>query len=131
MSTDVHCDFLVVRLVAIGAEVERTFSHRFACSRAARSSSRHVASSRQKNNGLEQFGDKPSRVGRESIDFLRRYTPGGSIWYAQTAYNRLVLDNLQRILDPEAEKQWRRQEKRREKEWGNASYWYPGEPLPG
>ena len=82
-------------------------------------------------NTLEQFGDSPSNTGREMVNFLRRYTPGGSIWYAQTAYNRMVLDNLQRLVDPEAEKAWRRSERRRVRAYGNESFWSPGESLPG
>ena len=35
-----------------------------------------------------------TNVGNDAVNFLRRYTPGGSIWYVAQAYQRLVLDLL-------------------------------------
>lgn len=47
-------------------------------------------------------------LGRDTVQMLRRYTPGGSLWYARLAYEREVLDQLQMILDPQAHRQFRR-----------------------
>lgn len=50
-------------------------------------------------------------LGAEAVQMLRDYTPGGSLWYLRLAYEREVLDNLQRIVDPEAEKAFARKAK--------------------
>jgi hypothetical protein len=53
-------------------------------------------------NLVQLPGDKPTNAGRELVNFLRRYTPGGSIWYARLGYERLILDRLQELADPQA-----------------------------
>lgn len=54
-------------------------------------------------------GDDP-KFGRESVQYMRRYTPFiASHWATRGAYNRLVLDNLQWMLDPEADKSFKAQ----------------------
>lgn len=47
-------------------------------------------------------------MGRDLVDMLRRYTPGGSLWYLRLAYEREVLDQLQQVADPEAARSFRR-----------------------
>ncbi len=75
-------------------------------------------------------GDDPN-IGRSVSNFVRRNTPvASSLWYARAAYDRAVADNLQRLLDPEAEANWRRQERQRERDFGSATWWERGEMLP-
>ena len=75
-------------------------------------------------------GDDPN-VGRSVSNFVRRNTPvASSLWYARAAYDRAVADNLQRLLDPEAEDNWRRQERQRERDFGTATWWERGQMLP-
>ncbi len=74
-------------------------------------------------------GDDP-RLGRDGVLFLRRYTPGGNIWYAEMAYHRLILDNLQRVVDPDADEYFRRRARSRERDYGNSYFWAPGETTP-
>ncbi len=51
-----------------------------------------------------------TRFGRDLVRFARRYTPViASHWATRGAYNRLVLDNLQWLLDPEADKSFKAQ----------------------
>lgn len=69
-------------------------------------------------------------VGRETTRILRYNTPVTGIWYWSSAFQHLVFDNLQRALDPEAEQAWRRAERRRERDYGNASWYSPGDALP-
>lgn len=71
-----------------------------------------------------------TNAGREATKLLRQNTPGASLWYASLAANRLVFDTIQRIVDPEAEQAWRRAERRRIRDTGNASYWQPGAMFP-
>ncbi|TGP93846.1 MULTISPECIES: hypothetical protein [unclassified Mesorhizobium] len=52
-------------------------------------------------------GEK-ANVGRNAVRYLGRYTPFlASHWATRGAYNRLVLDNLQWLLDPEADKSFK------------------------
>jgi hypothetical protein len=75
--------------------------------------------------------EEDPRIGRNVTNFVRQNTPvASSLWYMRAAYDRAVMDNLQRLLDPEAEANWRRQERARERNFGNRSWWERGELLP-
>lgn len=69
-------------------------------------------------------------LGREMVRFLKRYTPGSSAWYARLALERLIWDELQRSLDPEADKIYRRQIKDARREYGQNYWWRPGRGQP-
>lgn len=72
----------------------------------------------------------PNNVGREAVATLRDWTPGGTLWYARLAYERIVLDQLQHLLDPDARAAFRRKVRQREKDYGNGFWWAPGESAP-
>lgn len=73
----------------------------------------------------------PLRLGRDVTSFARYNTPVlSSLWQVRAGYDRIVMDNLQRFLDPEAERQWRQQERRRQRDFGNESWWRRGQLLP-
>lgn len=75
-------------------------------------------------------GDEPL-IGRDIANLVRRKTPVVSSHFAtRSAWDHMVADTLQRWLDPEAEQQFRRLEKRYERDYGTPSFWAPGEPLP-
>ncbi len=73
---------------------------------------------------------KDPLIGRDAANLTRRYTPGTSLWYARLALDRMVWDNLQDFLDPEARVQARRAERRRAKKFGNDSWWAPQTSAP-
>lgn len=58
------------------------------------------------------------------------YVPGASLWYVSTAYQRLVADQVQRVLDPEAYKAWRRREMAQRRDYGTGFWWRPGQTAP-
>ena len=61
--------------------------------------------------------------GRDAANFVRQNTPfASSAWYLRTAYSRLVADNLQAFLDPEAELLYRRRLARMQKEYGTQPF---------
>lgn len=67
-------------------------------------------------------------LGREVANFARYNTPvASSLWYQRLAFDRMVADQLQRFLDPDAERSWRRQERKRERELRNKTWWERGE----
>lgn len=53
-------------------------------------------------NVQELAQGEDTKFGRETVNMLRRYTPGGSLWYLRLAYEREVLDRVQEIVDPKA-----------------------------
>lgn len=59
-------------------------------------------------NARELALGEDTRAGREFVQILRNYTPGGSLWYLRLAYEREVLDQLQQVLDPDAARSFRR-----------------------
>lgn len=61
--------------------------------------------------------------GRDAANFVRSNTPFlSSAWYLRTAYSRLVADNLQAFLDPEAELIFRRKVKKMAKDYGTQPF---------
>lgn len=74
-------------------------------------------------------GEDP-RLGRDFVKALRGNTPGGNLWYAELVYHRMVLDNLQKWVDPDADEDFRSKIRYREREFGNSFFWAPGETLP-
>lgn len=68
--------------------------------------------------------------GREAVKYLRRYTPLlSSNWLTRGVYNRLVLDNLQWMLDPAADKSFKAQAAQAKKN-GTPFYVAPGQFTP-
>jgi hypothetical protein len=75
--------------------------------------------------------DGQSNATGEAIRFARRWTPvASSLWYVRAAWNRVVLDQIQYLTDPEAHRKWRMQERRQINERGAGFYWPPGQLAP-
>lgn len=73
---------------------------------------------------------KDTDFGRELITFARGNVPGGNIWYLRLAWERLVLDQLQFVADPEANKSFKAKQQRMRKDFGQGYWWRPGELAP-
>lgn len=71
-----------------------------------------------------------ARPGREVARFVGNYNALSSLWWSRAAFSRLVTDNLQRALDPEAEDAFRRRARRMEKETGQGQWWPQGSNAP-
>jgi hypothetical protein len=66
-----------------------------------------------------------------AIKFLRNNTPLLSThWALRAAYNRVILDQLQFMADPEAHDRFRKAESRLRRETGQGYWWRPGESAP-
>jgi hypothetical protein len=71
-----------------------------------------------------------TNVGRQAVQDLRRYTPIlSSNWLTRGVYNRLVLDNLQFMLDPSADKSFKAQATNAKKN-GTPFFIAPGQYTP-
>jgi hypothetical protein len=81
-------------------------------------------------NLLQAARGEDPQLGREFTRYLRRYTPVlASHWATRGAYNRLVLDNLQWLTDPKADKSFKAQAQNAKKN-GTPFFVAPGQLTP-
>lgn len=80
----------------------------------------------------EDFGDavEGANIGRDAVNVVRRWTPGANLWWSRAIWNREVMDNLQRLVDPEAEEDFARRSKALAKRNGQEQWWPYGENAP-
>lgn len=71
-----------------------------------------------------------TNFGRELIQFAKGNVPGGTIWYLRAAWERLFLDQVQAVVDPEANKAFKRRQQDAAKTYGQGYWWAPGQALP-
>lgn len=81
-------------------------------------------------NLMQSVQGENTNFGRETINFLRRYTPGGNIWYLQLGLDRLVFDQLQEAVDPGARQSFRRRQSRARRTRGQRFFFRPGQTVP-
>lgn len=72
---------------------------------------------------------KSSNKGKAGLKFVRSQLPGGSLWYAKTAFDRLVTDQIQREIDPNYDQSWQRMDEYA-REQGTGYWWGPGDVSP-
>ncbi|MGO4836089.1 hypothetical protein AB4144_27985, partial [Rhizobiaceae sp. 2RAB30] len=81
-------------------------------------------------NVLDVAAGEKANAGREFRRYVGRYTPIlASHWATRGAYNRIVLDNLQWMLDPEADKSFKAQAQNAKKN-GTPFFLPPGSFTP-
>lgn len=81
-------------------------------------------------NLVEAAQGDETHFGRELVRLMRRYTPGGTIWYTRLAYERLLMDQMQLWADPDAKKNLRRRRQRVRSTIGQRYWWNPGTRAP-
>lgn len=74
-------------------------------------------------------GEKTTR-GRELVQVIKENTPGGNMWFSGLVFQRVLMDRLQRLIDPEAQASFNRQIQTRRKDYHQDFYWPPGETAP-
>lgn len=75
------------------------------------------------SNLTRAINGEDTLVGRDVSNLIRQNTPfATSAWYLRTAYSRLVADNIQAFLDPEAELIFRRKVKKMAKDYGTQPF---------
>ena len=75
------------------------------------------------------FAEEPGKDGAALNKVLRDQLPGGNLWYARTAFNRILLDQLRMESDPDYATAFRRMEQAAEDD-GTDFFWRPGELAP-
>lgn len=74
-------------------------------------------------------GEDP-HFGRDAAKFAGRYNPLASLWWSRTIMDRAVIDQMQRLVDPEADEAFARTAKRLEKDYGQGQWWPEGQATP-
>ncbi len=77
-------------------------------------------------NLMQLHDEKDSNFGRELTRFIKSNTPGSTLWYARLAFDRVIWDRLQSVLDPKAHQAFRRQVQSRKRDFGNDFWSAPG-----
>lgn len=80
-------------------------------------------------NAGQAARDKETNVGRESWRFLKSAVPGSNAWYGKLALQRMLLDDLDELIDPDVG-QARRRQWRTAADQGSDFWWAPGEDSP-
>lgn len=81
-------------------------------------------------NALQLAAGENTNAGAELTRFLGGYTPGGSIWYGRLPFERAVLNQIQHAIDPQADRRFRNQVRRWQRDFGQEFWWKPGESTP-
>ena len=82
-------------------------------------------------NIQELFVEGETRnAGRELSRFIEANAPGRSLWYARLAFERLIFDELEAAIDPNAARSFRRIEQGARRDYGQRFWWRPGTTLP-
>lgn len=82
-------------------------------------------------NVAELAQGKETKVGREAVRFARQNTPIlTSLWYVSLVYQRVLMDQLQSLADPDAQASFYRQAQKRKRDYNQDFWWAPGETTP-
>jgi len=81
-------------------------------------------------NLMEIGQQEDTNAAGEALRFIKGNTPGGSIWYLRLAYERLILDEVEEFIDPDARGRQRRLERRYDRDYGQGYWWAPGDMTP-
>lgn len=73
---------------------------------------------------------KKTTVGATTTKLIRRNVPFTNMWMWSVAYQRLVMDELQRIADPDAAAAFRREIATRRRDYGQGYWMPPGQGWP-
>ncbi|MBT26811.1 MAG: hypothetical protein CML60_10520 [Rhodobacteraceae bacterium] len=83
------------------------------------------------SNAVRAVQGEKTYLGRDISNLIRYNTPvASSLWYTRKAFDAAIADQLQMLLDPDAQANMRRQERKRDKAFGNTSWWNRGDLLP-
>jgi len=81
-------------------------------------------------NIAQYANDEKTNIGREVVKALRQNTPGALVpFYLRQAYERLILDELQRAVDPDVYRSFQQQKSMLKKRTNQEFYNPPGGPM--
>lgn len=65
------------------------------------------------------------------FNIARHMLPGADGWYTKLLVQHAMLDQVQREVDPQAQQSWQRSQKYYQTNFGQRSWWQPGQAAPG
>jgi hypothetical protein len=82
-------------------------------------------------NLVQYAKDEKTNTGREMARLMRSMTPGAFVpFYLRAAYERAVIDEIQKQIDPDSYRSFRSRIRSKKKFSGNEYFWPPGSPMP-
>lgn len=81
-------------------------------------------------NLIQLANGEDTKFWQEANRFIGSNVPGATLWYTRLAYQRIILDQLQRAADPEANRKFKQKQRRLLKEQGTGYWWRPGQSAP-
>lgn len=81
-------------------------------------------------NLIQLAAGEDTHFGKEAVKFARGNIPGSNIWYMRLAWERLLMDQLQYLADPQANRAFKRSQQFFKREFGQDFWWAPGEAAP-
>lgn len=72
--------------------------------------------------------EREGHAGRQAVRMLHKYVPG--VFYTRLMFDRMILDTLQKRMDPDSANAFSRQEERARKEQDTQFWWRPGSSSP-
>jgi hypothetical protein len=73
---------------------------------------------------------KLDELGSDARRLVEGLLPGNSIWYTRLAFERMVKDQLELLVNPDVASQWRKAERKAQSEFKQRFYWRRGRFLP-
>ena len=80
--------------------------------------------------GVDAFTGEETNFGREALKTLKQYIPGNSLWYTRLLTERYLWDNLQKLVDEDAQDNWDAYEDKLETELNQGYWWSRGDDFP-
>lgn len=75
------------------------------------------------------FGGDYDKIGKVVIDTIKNETPGRT-FYTKLAFERLIVDQMDNLVRPDAYSDWQRYQRSLAKRTGQGFWWSPGDALP-
>lgn len=82
------------------------------------------------SNAHQFVKGEDTQMGREATRFFRQYAPGSSLWYTRLAFERIIVDRMQTMLDPRAHNSFKQREAKQQQDFGSDYWWAPGDSQP-
>jgi len=84
---------------------------------------------------LDKLADDPTsdtveKIRRDAFNLAKRNIPASTLWYSRLVVERLILDQLEEMVDPDYKKRVRRLENRLESQTGQRYFWRKGKSSP-
>lgn len=79
---------------------------------------------------IDNGKDREQHVARDLFRVFKRNIPLASLWYSRLAFERIVLDNMERLADPGFDNRINKYERKMRKQMGQEFWWRPGNLAP-